>query len=75
MQSLGKTYLSAGGYYELDASQAGCNANGLGCMHMTLINTKPHDPNNADLLHDYTDFVGRPVAHEYIDAKADEAGL
>ncbi len=75
MQSLGMTYANAGGYMELDASASGCLTGGLGCMHMTLVTTKPHDPTNADLAPDYSDFVGRPVCHAYIESKAVEAGL
>lgn len=75
MQSLGMTYANAGGYVELDASASGCVTGGLGCMHMTPITTRPHDTANADLGKDYSDFMGRPVCHGYIEAKAAEAGL
>lgn len=75
MQSLGMTYANSGGYLELDASNSGCQTGGLGCMHMTSVTTKPHDPANADLAKDYSDFVGRPVCHAYIEQKAVEAGL
>lgn len=75
MQSLGMTYANAGGYVELDASASGCQKGGLGCMHMTPVTTKPHDPANADLTRDYSDFAARPVSHAYLEAKAAEAGF
>ncbi len=75
MQSLGMSNANAGGYLELDASGSGCITGGLGCMHMTLVTTKPHDTTNADLAKDYSDFVARPVCHGYIELKAAEAGL
>ncbi len=72
MQSLGAEY---GGYFQNDASASGCNAGATWCVHVTLITTRPHDPSNASAIPDYSDFVGRPVCHAYIDAKATEAGL
>jgi hypothetical protein len=44
-------------------------------VHVTLINTKPHDPMTADSVKDYADFENRPVCVSYVDAKATEAGL
>ena len=49
-----------------DASKSGCNAGAEWCVHVTLINTKPHDPSNADPLKDYSDFSGRPVCTSYV---------
>ncbi len=75
MQSLGATYASAGGYYENDATGSGCNAGATWCLHVTLVTTKPHNPADADPVHDYSDFVGRPVCRSFLDAKASSAGL
>ncbi len=75
MQSLGQTYASAGGYYENNADGSGCHAGAQWCVHVTLINTKPHNPDNGDPVLDYSDFGGRPVCQSYVDAKASEAQL
>lgn len=75
MTALGATYASKGGYFDTDASAAGCQAGATWCLHMTLITTRPHDPTAADGVPDYSDFAGRPVQHDYVDAKAAEAGL
>ncbi len=66
MSYLGNLYASKGGFYDNDASASGCNAGAEWCVHVTLITTKPHDPTNADPLHDYSDFTGRPVCTSYI---------
>ncbi len=75
MEALGSEYASKGGFWENDASQSGCDPGAEWCVHVTLINTKPHDPTNADPAADYSDFVGRPVCTSYVAAKAKEAGL
>jgi hypothetical protein len=75
MMSLGSMYAAEGGFYDNDASKSGCDVGALWCVHVTLINTKPHDPTTADPLKDYSDFVSRPVCTSYIEAKATEAGL
>jgi hypothetical protein len=75
MQSLGSTYASSGGFFEYDASSAGCNAGATWCVHVSLITTRPHNPADADAIADYSDFVGRPVNHFWIDSKANAAGL
>ena len=69
------TYGQKGGYLELDASGAGCDAGANWCLHMTLITTLPHDPQNLDAIENYSDFVGRPVTHAYIDMKSADAAL
>ncbi len=74
MQYAGDMWSFAGGYVEIEASASGCNAGAPWCLHMVVINQRPHDPNDSDVV-DYYDFVDRPVVTEYIDAKADEAGL
>jgi hypothetical protein len=75
MSSLGSTYASKGGFYDNDADAAGCDPGATWCVHMTLINTKPHDPTAANTALDYTDFASRPVCTSYIDTKATESGL
>ena len=66
MSYLGGLYASKGGFYDNDASKSGCNAGAEWCVHVTLINTKPHDPSNADPLADYSDFANRPVCTSYV---------
>ena len=75
MVALGGEYASKGGFWENDASQSGCDPGAEWCVHVTLVNTKPHDPTNADPTKDYSDFAGRPVCTSYVAAKANEAGL
>ena len=75
MKALDVKYPGVGGYYESDASASGCNVGATWCVHVTLINSRPHNPADADTLLDYGDFVGRPVSHGYLDAKAAEAAL
>jgi hypothetical protein len=74
MQYAGDMWSFAGGYVEIEASASGCNAGAPWCLHMVVINQRPHDPNDSDVI-DYYDFVDRPVVTEYIDVKIDEAGL
>jgi hypothetical protein len=50
-----------------DASASGCVPSAELCLHVSLIVTKPHDPNNGTPA-DYADFTGRPVNHWYLDA-------
>jgi len=75
MTSVGAELAAKGGFFENDASQSGCDVGADWCVHITLINTKPHDPTTMEVDLDYSDFVGRPVCTSYIDAKASEAGL
>jgi hypothetical protein len=75
MASLGGAYASLGGFWDNDASHSGCDAGAEWCVHVTLINTRPHDPTTADPVKDYSDFQSRPVCVSYVDAKANEAGL
>lgn len=72
MQIMGSTY---GGYFTVDANAAGCHAGANYCLHMTLVTTKPHDPDGAVAALDYGDFSGRPVTTAYLAKKAVEAGL
>jgi hypothetical protein len=75
MVSLGAQFAANGGFYDVDATGSGCDPGAVWCVHMTMINTKPHDPATDDVLSDYADFAGRPVCTSYIEAKASEAGL
>lgn len=75
MTSLAATFASKGGFYDNDATGSGCDPAAEWCVHMTMINTKPHDPTTLDVPDDYSDFAGRPVCTSYITAKAIEAGL
>ena len=56
-------------------TRSGCNQGAEWCVHITLINTQPHDKTTADPLKDYSDFASRSVCMSYITAKASEAGL
>jgi len=75
MQSLAQEFASKGGFYDNDATNSGCDVGAVWCVHMTMINTRPHDPTTDDVNDDYSDFAGRPVCTSFIDAKASEAGL
>ena len=75
MQSLGAAHADLGGFFDIDASPAGCLAGANWCLHMTLVTTQPHDKSNADGVPDYSDFEGRPVSHAWLDMRAAEAGL
>jgi hypothetical protein len=75
MRSLGATYASAGGYWQNDAGDSGCQKGAQWCVHNALIATRPRAPRNARAQLDYSDFTGRQACHSWIDAKADEAGL
>ena len=50
-----------------DAEGAGCAPGAEMCLHMSLVNTRPHDPNGASRTADYTDFDGRPVNGWYVE--------
>jgi hypothetical protein len=50
-----------------DASHSGCEASADLCLHVSLINTKPHDPSTGT-PGDYGDSTGRPVNQWYLDA-------
>lgn len=75
MQSAGSQYAALGGLLRYDASQAGCNAGATGCVHNSLVITRPHSPARARPDVDYENFTGRPVTTAYLLAKAAEAGL
>jgi hypothetical protein len=75
MQDLANAFPNVGGLLPFDASQAGCNQGATGCIHNSLVVTKPHDAAKARPDIDYEDFVNRPVTTAYIGARATEAGL
>ena len=75
MLSLGATYPSRGRAVDIDASDAGCAAGAVWCLHMTPVISRPHDPLQSDVDRDYADFAGRPVVTSWVDDVADEAGL
>jgi hypothetical protein len=50
-----------------DAEGAGCAPGAEMCLHMSLVNTRPHDASGASRSADYTDFEGRPVNGWYVD--------
>jgi hypothetical protein len=75
MVSLGAAHAAMGGFMDYDAGGSGCNAGATWCVHISLVNTKPHDHATGDPVLDYSDFAGRPVDHAWLDAKATEAGL
>ena len=61
-----------------DASNAGCVKAAVrnGCIHDSLLISKPHRTNAATPAKDYDDFSdGRTVITKYIADRADEAGL
>lgn len=74
MRSAGTSWSNAA-YYTLTATGSGCITTAIWCVHMTVVTTKPHNPSAADVINDYDDFAGRPVARAYIDDNATAAGL
>jgi hypothetical protein len=55
-------------FLEYDATSSGCTVRS--CLHNSLINTRPHDSDGADLS-DYSDFADRPVNTFYLVHAAD----
>ena len=53
-----------------DASASGCQPDASLCLHVSLVNTRPHDPSTGSPA-DYADFDGRPVNTWYLDAAGD----
>jgi hypothetical protein len=72
MASLGASYAAEGGFLDYDATGTGCSSGA--CLHVSLINTRPHSPSAGGGV-DYTDFAGRPVNTWWLDARQEEAGL
>lgn len=66
--SLGATYAAYGSAFEVVVSGTGCASGAGWCLHDVLITHRPHDPHSYNLALDYTDFEGRPVTTEYLDA-------
>ncbi len=65
MRSLGATYASAGGALMIDASASGCRASW--CVHMALINDRPHNPDASSAMADYAMFdATHTVATSYL---------
>lgn len=53
---------------KVDGTGSGCNSGAKWCLHDLLITTKPHNPAMYDLRDDYSDFDGRAVQTQWIDA-------
>ncbi len=54
-----------------DASNSGCEPSADLCLHVTLVNTRPHDPSTGTPS-DYGDFATRPVNRWYLATTATE---
>lgn len=52
----------------IQTDRTGCNPGAKWCIHDAVITTRPHDPNRFDLARDYTNFVGRSVQTQWVDA-------
>jgi hypothetical protein len=69
--SLNAMYMMAGAmmfghpFLLYDASDSGCEPAAELCLHVSLVNTKPHDPSTGTPA-DYGDFTNRPVNHWYL---------
>jgi hypothetical protein len=72
MNALGATFASKGGSLQYDASGSGCI--GTWCVHISLVNTRPHSASDGSGL-DYGDFSGRPVNTWWLDARRAAAAL
>jgi len=74
MRAAGEQWADAGGYLQHVAKGSGCRRGATWCVHMTLVTTRPHDPNDAKEI-DFSDFRGRAVEHAYLDEEAKDAQL
>lgn len=76
MSTAGNDYKALGGYLPFDATSAGCNTGAAGCIHDSLVISKPHNPAGASPGRDYDDYSGgRTVTTKYLAQKGAEAGL
>jgi hypothetical protein len=50
--------------------RSGCHSGARFCLHDLVITTRPHNPATFDLEHDYSDFDGRAVQTQWVDAVA-----
>jgi hypothetical protein len=66
MLSQAATFAARASSLTLAADGDGCSAGATWCLHMTLINSRPHNAAGTD-LRDYSDYVGRPVQTGYLD--------
>ena len=74
MVSLAAQYQSKGGLFVNNSDASGCLAGARGCVHMTLVNSRPHNPRSASGI-DYADFQGRGVDPQWLDGLAADARL
>lgn len=76
MSTAGADYAALGGYLPFDSTTAGCNTGATGCIHDSLVISKPHNPAGASPKRDYDDYSGgRTVTTTYLLQKGAEAGL
>lgn len=55
--------------FGINAKESGCSASAQWCLHMAVVNEKPHNPSSSDVQRDYTDFESpRGVEHSYFGA-------
>jgi hypothetical protein len=66
MINLAYSFVPRAGSVAVPADGTGCNAGASWCLHMVLINGRPHNPAGSD-LRDYADYAGRPVQTSYLD--------
>lgn len=67
-QALGAEYAPHATTYEVVVPDTGCDDGAGWCMHDVVVTHRPHHSWSYDLADDYTDFAGRPVTTEYLDA-------
>lgn len=61
-------YPDAGGAVTVDATSAGCNADAVWCLHMTVITQRPHNPAGSSVMLDYASFdAAHAVATSWLD--------
>jgi hypothetical protein len=65
---LGGEYAPQASAFEVVVPSTGCDSGAGWCLHDVVVTHRPHDPSTFDLADDYTDFVGRPITTEYLDA-------
>ena len=66
MINLAYSFVPRAGSVAVSADGAGCSAGAPWCLHMVLVNGRPHNPAGID-ARDYSDFAGRPVQTSHLD--------
>lgn len=66
MVNLAYSFVPRAGSVAVSGDGSGCNVPAPWCLHMVLVNARPHNPAGTD-GRDYSDFAGRPVQTSALD--------